>query len=201
MKDLSVTKLIHEHRENIKAQLSDLKKSRAALPAAYKKPCIYLASVVKGPRSKANPAGTREVKVVVFNVHGGHKKPATVRNMMRNGQFPVGHDLPDTDSIYREVSALQNAEGTLVGDAAKLGATGQDPYAELRNFLDAQIHNLFSHWELGDIKQEYTSLQKRALDAEQAAEKAKQELEDLKKAQPLQTVPKVTKNKEEKIDE
>lgn len=174
MKDLSVTKLIHDNKEQLLEKLEALKAHRETIPAEYKKPCVYMATVVNGPRTRQNGAGTKKVDIVMFNVNGGHKKSSTIKNMIRNGKFPIGYDFPHPSELAEALKGMAKAQDvTFTGDLAKLASSGNDPYAELRAFLDNQIETTMQYWESSELKEKFSSLEDRA-------KKAEAELEALK---------------------
>ena len=159
--------LIFEKRAELKQKLEEIREMRKKGGKRFQKPCIYVAMVTQPPASHANPNPECNAVVQVINVQGGRNKAATVTNMLRRGQYPIGYDFPSDETFRQWKSAAQNSNAMVSGDIAKYLATGEDPWASLRFILDEQIKVTLQTWQAADYKHE-SELEKKMLAEENA---------------------------------
>lgn len=159
--------LIHENREDLRKQIEVLREDRKNKPERFKKPCVYVAMLVRAPASRANPNPQYKPVVKTINLHGGRNKTSSITNMLRRGQFPVAYDFP-TDERMKALLESAKKTKTTKGDIARYIASGEDPWAEVRKFLDRTIQDTFTNWDMADLR-EQSELEKKALLEEKAA--------------------------------
>lgn len=172
--DFDKVEIVHNNREQILAELANKRAARGKLAKKYRKPCVWMTSVGISPRTKREPNPQPYFRVFPFNVQGGHKKKESVVNMIRHGNFPIAYDFPDGSEVAAMLKAAAAANGTLTGDMARLLAGQEDPYGELRKYLDVQIKSLLNDWRLADAEIKINSLEEK-LQAKEAAKRTKHE--------------------------
>lgn len=187
---------LHENRKDALVKLEELKAKRAGIPAARKKPCVFLAftSVAAPRKDKAGKPEFPEPEVTVkaFNLSGGHKKKSSIQNMMRQGKFPVGYEFPTDEQNAAVKAQAKQMEGTLNRSlVAQLMDT--DPYYEVRKYIDRQVHILLTDWGKGDADEAVSGLSARVTELKEQRDAQAKEIEKLKAELSDNGVPKKTK--------
>lgn len=187
--DFNHAQFLHDNRDVIKSKLDKLKKQRAKEPKTRKNAAVvFLAGVSQRAPYKVTDSSSGEVKAVFpepeveifeFKVGGGHKKPTSIRNMMRQGKFPVDYDFPTDADLAKLRADAAKLEGTLNRNMASL-LLEEDPYREIRNYVETQINHLMSDWKIADGETKVSGLEAQLAEKEARAKEQEEQIAALK---------------------